>query len=174
MEETCIKYRAYLQQSGVMEAISDTLLELFQLGKENRPPNPTEFLRQNLAPAQTDSIASLTAELQELYNEIEKLRKIIPADMLPQRPEQSEAGETIADGTESVVTESVITESVFSETTDATEMSEMTAMTEATGATELTAITEESAEIAESAVAESIADSNKSDGEREIKEKYLK
>lgn len=155
MEETCIKYRAYLQQSGVLEAISDTLLELFRLGKENRPHNPTEYLRQNLAPAQEESIASLTAKLEELTEEIEKLRKIIPAEMLPQRSETDE----IADGTESMVAESEVTESVFSGTTEATEMSEMTGITEVT---ELTAITEESTAITESAAAESIADSKKS------------
>lgn len=83
MDDACNKFRGYLHKTGVNDAFVIALTELYRL--KERPANPTEFIRQNLPPAQAESIASLTAELDELEKEIDNLRKMIPPDRLPPR-----------------------------------------------------------------------------------------
>lgn len=85
MDQACNKFRGYLHKTGVNESFVVALTELYR--KEERPFNPTEFIRQNMPPAQADSIAGLTKELEELEKEIESLRKMIPEDRLPKKRE---------------------------------------------------------------------------------------
>lgn len=76
MEEFCNNSRSYLNTSGVGEAVSTSLSNLYKL--EKKPANPIEFIRRNLPPTQKETVAELTAELADLNNDIEKLRSMLP------------------------------------------------------------------------------------------------
>lgn len=132
MEEACTNFRAYLHSSGVAEALSMALLSLYKLNK--KPANPIEFIRQHLPPEQAETIAGLTSQLEDLKKDIEKLRKMLPKDVVPEIIQGTD-GTMSLDGTEtffsditSTVAETVVsgtitevgTESVYSEATAAT------------------------------------------------------
>lgn len=120
MEEACTNFRAYLHSSGVSEALSMALLSLYKLSK--KPTNPIEYIRQNLPPVQAETIASLTNNLEDLKKDIQKLKKMLPKDMLPVNAEEAASqigAETTIDGTETVFSDvtSTIAETVISEAT---------------------------------------------------------
>lgn len=123
MEEACTNFRAYLHSSGVSEALSIALLSLYKLNK--RPTNSIEYIRQNLPPEQAETIAGLTNQLEELKKDIEKLKKMLPKDVLPEPKEEvegtmSEMGvESTWDGTETVFSDATTTvaETVISDAT---------------------------------------------------------
>lgn len=99
MDGACSKFRGYLHKSGVNDAFVVALTELYR--KDERPFNPTEFIRQNMPPAQDESIASLTEELEKLEEEIASLRKMIPEDRLPKRRDKTETAETMSNAFQS-------------------------------------------------------------------------
>lgn len=117
MEEACQNFRTYLHSSGVAEALSSTLLSLYRLNK--KPTNPVEYLRQNLPPPIPETIAGLQAELDDLNKDIEKLTKMLPRELRPDRKDLDGA-------------ESVMTESGWTDITEATGFTGITEVTEAT------------------------------------------
>lgn len=123
MEEACTNFRAYLHSSGVSEALSVALLSLYKLSK--KPANPIEYIRQNLPPEQGETIDGLTRRLEDLKKDIEKLKKMLPKEVLPE-PKQDVDGsvskmdiESTFDGTETVFSDAATTiaETVLSEAT---------------------------------------------------------
>lgn len=134
MEEACQNFRTYLHSSGVAEALSSTLLNLYRLNK--KPTNPIEFIRQNLPPPLPDTIASLTAELDSLNKDIEKLRKMLPKDLRPQRKVQEDNVSVTTEMTEATTATGYTTATGITETTDGTEVTEATTLNELDSVTE--------------------------------------
>lgn len=123
MEEACTNFRAYLQSSGVSEALSVALMSLYKLSK--RPTNSIEYIRQNLPPEQDETIEKLTHRLHDLKKDIEKLKKMLPKEVLPVPKEDVDGSvaktdiESNFDGTETVFSDAATTiaETVMSEAT---------------------------------------------------------
>ena len=121
MEEACTNFRSYLHSSGVSEALSVALLSLYKLSK--KPANPIEYIRQNLPPEQGETTDGLTRRLEDLKKDIEKLKKMLPKEVLPVPKDEVDDSvskmdiESTFDGTETVFSDAATTiaETVLSE-----------------------------------------------------------
>lgn len=82
MDEACDNFRSYFQSNGISEALTSIFTKLSRMRR--RPENSIEFVRQNLPPAQEDTIARLTNELQELEKDIVGIRKRLPVKKIPE------------------------------------------------------------------------------------------
>lgn len=111
MEDACNKFQSYFYSSGVAEALRSTLVLLREMKK--KPKNSVEFIRQNLPPAQTESIASLKYELAQLKKDLVWLMKAA-AKIKPQT-EKKKKGKN--EDRNSVKAETVATESGLGEDT---------------------------------------------------------
>lgn len=143
MEEACTNFRAYLHSSGVSDALSAALLSLYKTSK--KPANPIEYIRQNLPPEQAETIAGLTHRLEDLKKDIEKLKKMLPKEVLPdpKGEDEEETGfESTFAGTETVFSDatSTVVDTVISEA--ATTTIAETVTSEATTAVTETVISE--------------------------------
>lgn len=167
MEEACTNFRAYLHSSGVSEALSMALLSLYKLSK--KPTNPIEYIRQNLPPEQAETIAGLTNQLEDLKKDIEKLKKMLPKEMLPVKAEEAASqmgAESTFDGTETVFSDvtSTIAETVFSDATTTvadTVITEATAVTDAVPETIVDKVTESVISEAKTGAADRVSISSK-------------
>lgn len=70
------EFRKYLERSGVIEALSKVLINLFH--EQDRPENAVDYLRINIGDAlkDRDTIESLKQELTDARREIEELKKV--------------------------------------------------------------------------------------------------
>lgn len=146
MEEACTKFRLFMESSGVSDAIYQTLLKLYKL--EKKPNNSVEFLRQNLPPAQSETIAKLKSQLATLNKDIDRLNKM--AERAQKSKKRKRVASRVGDETESVTTE--YTETIFTDMTDSafSDVTDILAIgsviTEATEPNVLSTIAEEEGE----------------------------
>lgn len=69
-------FRQYLQSSGGEEAMWNVLIKLDSM--KNKPADPVNFIRQNIAPELTELYKTLREDIEKLEEELSKIAQQYP------------------------------------------------------------------------------------------------